>query len=115
MPSRKNMLTMSQKYELINWLKRSATEIREKSLAQSDVAKLATENLGFLVSPGNISGEASEIAGVKWTSQGQAYTKGHIKVIVEALFSIYEQLDATMPDDFRVICERSGLKAKNFS
>lgn len=87
----KNSLTAKQIYELCNWLKEHRSEVEYKE--QKVIAAIATENIGFNVSIGNIK-TCVGVLEVDWLQKRRIGTTVKNRALIERVEILEKQMNA---------------------
>jgi hypothetical protein len=106
-PATKNVLTKAENYKLIRWLDEKKDTLN--NLSQPQIAKVATGDLGFLVTVANVYGGCN-VLGIKL---GQRELKGQIyynyknsnqsQTIAKHLVYLYTRLGEPVPQPLQEI------------
>lgn len=106
----KNTLTMAKFYKLGTWLNTNKDKINQQIMEKKEIARMATKELGFFVSDGNIAGcnEQLEI-GIVFKRQasiaanvGKNRLLKRVEVLRQALAELYNKCGESVPQDIGV-------------
>ena len=106
-----NYLTVGHTIALVDWLRANKNEIANHRIHRMHAAELASKELKFKVTQHNLGKDLCSAAGITGWSRApsKAPVSSDSAVVVNAVYQLYRQVGAVMPDDFRVVCHQRGL------